>query len=329
MNLAEMIREIGRGAAGSRALDQGTAERLFGAILDGEVPDLELGAILAALRMKGESVDELAGFLAAASQRLSPLAAPPQGPPVILPTYNGARRAANLTPLLALVLREMGVPVLVHGSAGAFGRVTSLDVFAALDVPLAASGTEMSARLAADGLAVVAIDTLAPKLARLLALRTRLGLRSAAHSIIKLLDPFQHGGLVVAAGTHPPYLESMREILLARGASGLVLRATEGEPFANPRRRPAIDLIRGGRVEPLVAAERDSVVVLPSLPETLDATSTATWSRRVLAGEVLLPLPLACQVAACLVGVGKSSSLRQGLASLSARFRVTGEVPDA
>mgnify|MGYP000901295027 FL=1 len=63
IDLAAVIREIGRGAAGARDMPCGEAERLYGAILDGRVPDLELGAIAIALRMKTETVDEMAGFL--------------------------------------------------------------------------------------------------------------------------------------------------------------------------------------------------------------------------------------------------------------------------
>ena len=47
------IREIGRGPRGARSLAQDDARQLYAAMLDGGVPDLELGAIILALRMKG------------------------------------------------------------------------------------------------------------------------------------------------------------------------------------------------------------------------------------------------------------------------------------
>ena len=50
MNYAHIIRELGRGAEGARDLPQGEAQQLYGAMLDGGVPDLELGAIAIALR---------------------------------------------------------------------------------------------------------------------------------------------------------------------------------------------------------------------------------------------------------------------------------------
>ena len=55
MSYASIIKEIGRGAEGSRDMTQEDAKYLYGAMLDGGVPDLEMGAILIALRMKAES----------------------------------------------------------------------------------------------------------------------------------------------------------------------------------------------------------------------------------------------------------------------------------
>ena len=70
IELAAFIREIGRGAEGARDMSRAEAQQLYGAILDGDVPDLEQGAIAIALRMKTETVDEMTGFLAAANERL-------------------------------------------------------------------------------------------------------------------------------------------------------------------------------------------------------------------------------------------------------------------
>src|SRR3954467_5078943 len=70
------IKEIGRGKNAARDLSRDDAQSLFGAMLRGEVPDLQLGAILVALRIKGESLDELAGFTAACEASYQHLPAP-------------------------------------------------------------------------------------------------------------------------------------------------------------------------------------------------------------------------------------------------------------
>lgn len=108
---ARFIKEIGRGKKGARSLARADARALYAAMLDGRVSDLELGAIVLALRFKGESVEEIAGFLDAAEESFTPLPAP-EGPyaPVLIPSYNGARKLANLTPLLAILLAREGIP---------------------------------------------------------------------------------------------------------------------------------------------------------------------------------------------------------------------------
>lgn len=113
MKYAPIIKEIGRGAKGSKPMTTAQAEMLFGDLLDGQVPDLELGAIVIALRIKSESLDELSGFKRALDARTPQVAVPPGPRCVVLPTYNGARRQANLMPLVALLLAREGVPVLI------------------------------------------------------------------------------------------------------------------------------------------------------------------------------------------------------------------------
>ena len=142
MGYGQYIREIGRGAHGARGLERNAARQLYAAMLDGGVPDLELGAIVLALRVKGESLGEMLGFLDAVDERIEQLDMPPgRIRPVVLPTYNGARKQANLTPLLALLLQRFGVPVLAHGLLEGFGRVTSGLIFRELGiVPLSLAG---------------------------------------------------------------------------------------------------------------------------------------------------------------------------------------------
>ncbi|MGV8597946.1 hypothetical protein ACV35V_37230, partial [Pseudomonas aeruginosa] len=104
MDYTKIIKEIGRGKNHARDLDRQTAFELYQAMLAGEVPELELGGILIALRIKGEAEEEMLGFYQAMQQQVLPLQAPQGRPlPVVLPSYNGARKQANLTPLLALL----------------------------------------------------------------------------------------------------------------------------------------------------------------------------------------------------------------------------------
>jgi len=99
---APFIREIGRGKKGARDLSRVDAQEIYAAMLNGQMSEIELGAFLIAMRIKGESVQELAGFLHAAEASFTSLVVPEGSyAPVVIPSYNGARQLPNLTPLLA------------------------------------------------------------------------------------------------------------------------------------------------------------------------------------------------------------------------------------
>ncbi len=318
MSYASYLKELGRGAQGARDLSQEEAHHLYAAILDGGVPDLELGALLIALRVKGESLEEMQGFMAAVDERTSHLASPQaRVRPVVLPTYNGGRKEANLTPLLAKLLQQFGIPVLVHGLLESFGRVTTGHVFRELGVMPVASVSQVQSTLSSEGLAFVPLNAVCPGIHQLLSLRARMGLRNSAHSLVKLIDPFLGEGVLVAAATHPDFISLMRELMLGRGQRGLLLRGTEGEPFANPKRRPRLELIAEGSSQVLFEAEHDSLRTLPNLPEANDAVATARWIRKVLDKQIPLPKPLANQLACCLLASGYAEDLNQAKAIVS------------
>ncbi len=315
MSYAHYIKEIGRGAQGARNLSCEDARQLYAAILDGGVPDLELGAILLALRVKGESVDEMLGFLAAADERTSHLDNPHgRVRPVVLPSYNGARKEANLTPLLALLLQRFGVPVLVHGLIEGYGRVTSGHIFRELGIMPAVTTHQAQSMLQEKGLAFVPLTALAPGLHNLLALRARMGVRNSAHSLVKMLNPFADEAVLVAPATHPDFIELMRNMLLARGERAILLRGTEGEPFANPKRRPRLEYLCAGECEVLFEAEHESLRALPSLPDGADAAQTAKWTQRVLDKQAALPKPIANQLACLLYASGYAEDFNQAKA---------------
>src|SRR5574343_708539 len=131
MSISHYIKDIGRGKDGARAIDRAQAADLMGQVLDGQVSDLELGAFCLAMRIKGETAEEMAGFLDATHARLNKVATG-GAPTVVLPSYNGARKLPVLTPLLALLLAREGAAVVLHGTATEDKRVTSEAVWRAL-----------------------------------------------------------------------------------------------------------------------------------------------------------------------------------------------------
>ena len=305
MDYTQIIKEIGRGKDGAGDIDQAVAYELYGNMLDGKVPDFELGAMLVAFRIKAESEAEMQGFYQAMDERVMKLQAPAGKPlPVVISTYNGARRQANLTPLLALLLAKEGVPVLVHGVTKDPKRVTSAEVFRELGVPWTVSQAEAQQRLN-DGLPLfMPIAALSLKLDQLLELRWRLGVRNSTHTLAKLADPFSGQSFRIVSVTHPDYISRMGAFFINSGTKGMLLRGTEGEVYANPKRLPRMEIFGEGMVQQVIEAQEGSVSAIPQLPASMDAVTTARWIEQAMAGEVAVPEPILIQLKCCVQAAG-------------------------
>jgi anthranilate phosphoribosyltransferase len=298
MGISHYIKEIGRGARGARPLTREQANDLFGQVLDGKVTDLEIGAFCLAMRIKGETPAEMAGFLDATQARLAQMPehasdGPPAPALVVLPSYNGARRLPVLTPLLALLLAREGLPVLVHGSASESTRVLASDVLAALGI-----APMRHVRAIAPGeVAFAPTELLNPALKRLLDVRRIVGLRNPGHSVVKLMQPTAGRCVLVASYTHPEYALTMAETFALTGSTALLSRGLEGEVVSDPRRTAQIDgFVRGVRTE-LQAQQPGTATEVPGLPSAIDIETTAAYTRSVLAGDLPLPAAIAVQVA--------------------------------
>ncbi|WP_428719160.1 DNA-binding protein YbiB [Undibacterium curvum] len=302
---ARFIKEIGRGKDGARDLSRQDACSLFTAMLEQRVSDLELGAILLSMRIKGESIDELAGFMDAVVPAMLKLQLPPglTAAPVLIPSYNGARKKANLTPLLALLIAREGIPVLVHGIAEDPGRVTSAEIFQAMDLPLCLSAQEVSQRFVSGLPAMTGLDCLSPALHRLLMLRRILGVRNSSHTLVKMLQPFDIPALRLYSYTHPEYLQSLGHYfsthLTSTQGEVLMMRGTEGEAVANTGRAQQIDRFAQGLRETLLEKQELLTATEAELPECIDAASTAAWIQKVLNQEMPVPANIAEQVRLC------------------------------
>ncbi|MDE3208852.1 MAG: DNA-binding protein YbiB, partial [Pseudomonadota bacterium] len=200
MNFAALIRQVSRGHPG-RGMTPEEACFLFGRILDGFIPDLELGALILALRIRTESVHELLGFHRALVQRSRQMKW--KGPflPVVLPTYNGARHHVNLTPLLALMLQRLDLPVLLHGVHESYGRVTSVRILEKWGIDPAHTLEEAEKQLESRKIAYIEPELVYPGIEQLLNYRTRLGVRNSAHSLVKLMNPFDCPSLRMIAAS--------------------------------------------------------------------------------------------------------------------------------
>jgi anthranilate phosphoribosyltransferase len=295
MAIGQFIKEIGRGKDGARALSREQSRDMFGQILDGIASDIEVGAFCLAMRIKGETADEMCGFLDATQLRLSKIQICPTRQsrlPVVIPSYNGARKLPVLTPLLALLLAREGLPVVIHGTATEDRRVFTSDVLAALGV-----GEQTTIEPLSPGkVAFYPTALLHAGLQRLLDVRRVVNLRNPAHSLVKLMLPCDGPQVLVTSYTHPEYAESMEHVLRIMDSCALLIRGTEGEAVADARRTPKMTRILRGQATAVTEHQAGALTSLPDLPQSCDAQTTANYIQAVLNGKSPIPHPIALQV---------------------------------
>lgn len=322
MDYRKIIKEIGRGKNHARDLDRDTACGLYTRMLSGDVPDLEMGAILLSMRIKGEGEAEMLGFYDAMQQqtlRLTPPAGKPM--PIVIPSYNGARKQANLTPLLAMLLHKLGFPVVVHGVSEDPTRVLTETIFELMGIEPTLHAGQAQAKLDGHQPVYIPVNALCPPIEKQLAMRWQLGVRNSAHSLAKLATPFaEDAALRLSSVSHPEYVTKVAQFFSDIGGRSLLMHGTEGEVYANPQRCPQITLIdaQGARVVHERQSEQsDEAAVLPSAK---DPQTTARWIERCVAGLEPVPQSLKTQMACCLLATGEVGSLEDGLTRIAQRY---------
>jgi anthranilate phosphoribosyltransferase len=319
---ARFIKEIGRGVKGARSISRDDARALYAAMLNGRVSDLEMGGIMLAMRIKGESVDELDGFLTAAEESFDLLQAPvSRYAPVVIPSYNGSRQMPNLTPLLALLLVREGVPVFIHGVTADPGRVTTAEILRELGHAPATDAAQVAQQFAQGAPVFMPIEHLAPRMSRLLELRRILGVRNSTHTLVKILQPFAQPALRLTSYTHPEYLSTLTEYFATRAPAErgdvFLMRGTEGETVANAKRAQQINWMHQNEWSVLVQ-KQEPVDEMPPLPASREPQVTAAWIIDALEGRAPVPAPIAEQVEQCLL-ISKQIQDRQGAANGAAQ----------
>ena len=313
---ARFIKEIGRGVKGARSLSRDDAYQLYAAMLDGRVSDLEMGGIMLAMRIKGESVDEIAGFIDAAEASFVALPVPAGDyAPIVIPSYNGARQMPNLLPLMALLLARAGAPVFIHGVTSDPGRVTTAEILHEMGYPLSHTAVQAAEQFARRAPVLMPIADLAPRLERLLAMRRILGVRNSTHTLVKIMQPFAGPALRLTSYTHPEYLSMLTTYFTTAAPSergeAFLMRGTEGETVANAKRAQQISWMHDGECTVLVQ-KQEPVDDMPPLPAERDPVTTARWIEAALRGEQPIPVSISEQVEQCLL-VAKNLKSKQGV----------------
>lgn len=294
-------------------LDTDEAAALWGAVLDGGLPDLELGALLAVLALTGESREELLGLHHALTARCERFAPDLARRAVSIPVYGLVPGEAALAVLLALFLRRFEVPVVLHGTLDSPAGPSAPALLRELGVLPSGSLAEAERELRASGVAFMPAQLFSPALAMVLSLRTRLGSTNAAHLAAHAMDPGAMGALRLGMGVRGCASERLAGMLSGTG-DALWLSWPAGATPGNLSFRPRITHISGEAGTVLFESEDAARPGQCSLPS---AAQLLPWMRDVIDRRTAAPLALVNLATACLHAAGAAADFTQAKAIVS------------
>jgi len=311
-----VIRDALIQVAGGGRLDRATMRTVVREIVEGDAPDLEVAALLAALRTRGETLDEVVG----AAEALRDLAVRlPAAPPDAIDTCGtggGGVGTFNISTLAALVVAAAGVPVAKHGNRAATSRCGSADLLEALGVPLDLPPATMARAVEAVGIGFLFARACHPAMARVAPLRAALPIPTLFNRLGPLTHPMRVRRQLLGVG-QPELLDATLDALVELG----IERAWV---FHSPDARDEISLAEPTEVRAVEDGRRRAFRIEPGahVPradlEALrggDVDENARIAREVLSGRPgVRSDAVALAAAAGLCVAGRADSLDKGVA---------------
>lgn len=222
MNYASTLAAAMAGPLGRQQAHDGMVE-----LLDGRWSPAQAGAFLAALSLRGEGADELAGFADALRARAVGLPGAPAGAVDTCGTGGSGLPTTNTSTAAAFVLAAAGVPVAKHGNRASSGRCGSADVLEELGATIDLPAAQAAGLLGSLGVALLFAPRFHPALRALAPLRRELGIRTAFNLLGPLCNPARVRRQVIGV-SDPRRAEAMAGALSLLGAERALLVAGEG-----------------------------------------------------------------------------------------------------
>ena len=174
-----------------RDLTEAEAEVMGEALTSGTLDPALAGGLLAALRTKGETTNEVRGLARALQKRAIRVSVPREGAPLVDTAGTGGdgSNSLNLSTASALVAAAAGCRVAKHGNRAVSSKCGSADVLEASGVALAHSPQDAGAQLAAAGFTFLFAPAFHPTLKAVGAIRRALGVRTVFNLLGPLLNP--------------------------------------------------------------------------------------------------------------------------------------------
>ncbi|RCS24327.1 anthranilate phosphoribosyltransferase [Phyllobacterium salinisoli] len=148
--MADLKTHIGKAASGA-PLSRAEAEEAFGIMMSGEATPSQIGGFLMALRVRGETVDEIAGAVASMRAKMLPVSAPEDAIDIV-GTGGDQSGSYNVSTCSAFVVAGAGVPVAKHGNRALSSKSGAADTLAALGINIEVGPEQISQCIRETGL---------------------------------------------------------------------------------------------------------------------------------------------------------------------------------
>lgn len=241
-----MFQELLKKVLAGIDLEESEAATVMEEIMEGRVTNAQIGAMLTALRLKGETAEEITGFARVMQRRATPIRSIH---PVLLDTCGTGGDGANtfnISTAAALVLAGAGAKVAKHGNRSVSSRCGSADVLEALGVKVDLGPQELSACLDQVGIAFLYAPALHHGMKRVAAPRRELGFRTIFNILGPLTNPANVKAQVIGV-YNPQLVEVVARVLHQLGVKrGFVVHGAGGLDEVSPLGPTGICELRNG-----------------------------------------------------------------------------------
>ncbi len=310
-----MIREAIQTLVSGKSLTMDEASSVMEEIMEGQVTPAQFGAFVTALRLKGETVDEIAGM--AKVMRAKAIRVTVSDPVIdIVGTGGDGLNSFNISTVTAFVVAGAGLKVAKHGNRAASSQSGSADVLEALGVNLKLTAEQVQRCIEEAGIGFMFAQAFHPAMKYAGPPRREIGIRTVFNILGPLTNPAgaKNYLLGVADGS---MVEKMAQVLKSLGCNhALVVHGEDGLDEITISGKTQVCELKGGRIKKYTVSPEDFGLPTASLDSLKGGTAqeNASLLRKILAGA---PGPqrdvVLMNAAAALVAGDKAKTLRQGL----------------
>lgn len=277
--------DILTGLVRSEGLEAEAAEWALNEIFQGRASDVQLAALLVALRAKGETEDEILGLSQAMLANAVPITLDDEAVDVV-GTGGDRANTVNISTMAAIVAAAAGAKVIKHGSRAASSQAGTADTLEALGVNISLDPARQSGVLDDVGIVFLFSVLYHPAMRNVAAVRAQLAIQTTFNFLGPLSNPAQPRAMALGVA-NDEVAPVIARVLAGRGVRGLVFRGFDGLDELTTTSPSDVWLVSDGRVHRTTLDPRD-LDLNPAAPADLQggpAEHNAQVVRELVAGR--------------------------------------------